>query len=155
MSPQNGNLSKTIRFGWRWPNRYINAPERVRDSQSLVARCAKWHGKWSKKYEDNFAALVFSASDLGHLDLGSTAGGQWHHQLWVRLWNHSLFGLFVVILALSFCRRLPNVAQFLPIFQGALLANRNPGLPIDGSANLARGPVINVIEVVLGSAREA
>ena len=60
-----------------------------------------------------------------------------------------------MILALSFCRRLPNVAQFLPIFQGALLANRNPGLPIDGSANLARGPVINVIEVVLGSAREA
>ena len=54
-----------------------------------------------------------------------------------------------------FCRTAPNVAQVLPILRGAILANRNPGLPQDGSADLRRGPVINVIEVVLGSAREA
>ena len=51
-----------------------------------------------------------------------------------------------------FCRTAPNVAQVLPILRGAILANRNPGLPHDGSVDLARGPVINVLDALIGTA---
>ena len=59
-------------------------------------------------------------------------------------------GMRVVIFACSFCRSTPNAAQALPILRIAILSNRNPGVPHDGSVELARPPVVRVLDAFLG-----
>ena len=49
-----------------------------------------------------------------------------------------------------FCRSTPNAAQALPILRIAILSNRNPGVPHDGSVELARPPVVRVLDAFLG-----
>ncbi len=44
----------------------------------------------------------------------------------------------------------PNAAQFLPVVRNAILANRNPGRPQDGSQTLTRGPLIQFLDSALG-----
>ena len=44
------------------------------------------------------------------------------------------------------------MAQFLPVIRTALLTNRNSGVAQDGEQDLNRGPLINLLDAVLGTA---
>merc|ERR1711944_103084 len=48
--------------------------------------------------------------------------------------------------------RNPNLAQFLPVIRNAIVANRNRGVAQDGEDDLSRGPLINLLDAVLGTA---